>query len=128
MFLRVEYSELAYYREGEGKYKDIFGFCQEHGEFMAVDAKLWLELSKRRPRVYGLRGTVKSVDVVDPSEIPDPKELGRQEERLRTMAACKSDFKRRMNQKNTEKLRVEDWRILFEECLDEWVVEAVHNS
>jgi hypothetical protein len=125
VFLRVEYSELHPYHQGEGKHYDIFGFCQEHGGYLANGPKKWQD-SKGQHRFRALRGTVSSVSVVP--GVLDPVQLAHEEDRLRLMAFVKSDFKRKMFQENTRCLTPDDWRQLMEEVLQEWIVEGVMTS
>src|SRR5512135_840601 len=82
----------------------------------------------RHDAIRGLRGHLKLVTRVDPSEVPNPKELALREDKLRKMASVKSDLKRIMSQRNTEKLTLDDWRTIFDETIDEFVVEGVMLS
>jgi hypothetical protein len=128
ILLRVDYSGLVQYRQREGRYHDIFGFCKAHGEEMSKSPKAW---GGKQPhngdhRVRNLRGDVQSISVV--VDVPDPKEMARQEDKIRRMVSVKSDIKRIMGQRNTENLSMDDWRTIFGDCIDELVVEGVMES
>jgi hypothetical protein len=130
VFFRVDYEEIHHHHRREGKSQDVFGFCPEHAEILAEGPARWSRPnpSYRREIVNGLRGIVKSITALDPSEVPDPVALSKREDTLRLMAAVKGDIKRRMCQRSTEKLSLDDWRDLFEECINEHCVEQVMLS
>ena len=110
IFLRFEYSKLHHYREREGRFFDCYGFCSEHGEFVLDNQDLLCSTGAANADIYnhriinGLRGDVKSVLVIDSSEIGDPIQHARNESRLRRMASVKGDIKRIMSQRNTASL------------------------
>ena len=83
-FVRVEYSELYHHRARDGKYYDVFGFCAPHGSEILKGVNLgnatqWEDLR-------GLRGYIKTMTAVAPSDVLDPKMLALQEQKLRLMA------------------------------------------
>lgn len=126
VFLRVEYSELHPYHQGEGKNYDVFGFCQQHADYLAKGPKKWRTPNGDHRVFNGLRGNVAVISVVQ--GVTDPIKLIREEDKLRLMAYVKSDFKRKMFQTNTRGLTPDDWRQLMEEVLQEWIVEGVMTS
>jgi len=132
VFYKVEYSELSYYRSGEGKYEDIVGICSKHAQQFS-QPKAWLGTnqdwrSRNQRTVNGLRGTVGRVSVVTES-LPSQLEAMHKRDMLDRVAAnCKHTIKRMMGQKNHEKLSLDDWEKLFDECLQEFTVERVMES
>ena len=127
VFLRAFYRELIHYRRDEGKHDDLFGLCREHGSAFSGVAAWARSARDHRGSVSGLRGVVERIEVVSPDEV-DVAALARQDQAMRTMAAVKSDFKRKMRQRSTERLTVDHWRQLMEECIEEWVTESVMES
>jgi hypothetical protein len=65
------------------------------------------------------------VTVVPASEVPDPKTLAKAEDKERRLVSVKSDIKRLMYQKNTSGFSLDDWRKIFGDCVDEFVVERI---
>ena len=130
-FVRAFYKELHQYRKGEGKYEDLFCLCADHGPVLAADVAAWNSAGQSRwsgdRAVSGLRGLVERVEVVPPGEVAFAS-MAREDRDLRVMASVKSDFKRKMRQSNTSKLSVDQWRRVFEECVEEWLVEGVMES
>jgi hypothetical protein len=123
-FVRVEYSELSVPYVRDGKFYDVFGFCTLHGKKMLTPEAWGLYDCPLR----GVRGVVKTALLLDPSEVPDPIVFAKLEGKLRLMASCKSDIKRHMGLNNTSSLTPDDWRQIFAEALDEYVVEGVMES
>lgn len=129
VLLRVDYSGLALHRTRENRFFDVFGFCQLHGEMLVKDPALWGYDPNNRmhgSRVRNLRGDIRAVSVVDTAE--DPKELAKTEDKIRLMVSVKSDIRRLMSQRNTSRLSIDDWRVIFGECIDDHVVEEVMES
>jgi hypothetical protein len=128
VYVRVHYAELSHYRRGEGKYDDVFGLCGSHAA-MSGSALPWNRGEDRwRPgAVSGLRGTVERVEVVEMDASLLESEA-RRDKKLRLMASAKADFKRKMRQVSTQGLSVDDWRQVFEECVEEFVAESVMES
>lgn len=128
VYVRVHYAELSHYRRGEGKFDDVFGLCCDHAH-MAHEALPWNRGEDRwRPgAASGLRGTVERVEVVQMDASLLAAEADR-DKKLRLMASAKADFKRKMGQVSTQKLSVDDWRQVFDECVEEWVAEGVMES
>ena len=127
-FFRVEYATLHPYRSREAKFSDIYGFCADHEKAFA-DVKLYNTQNRwgRSAFVYGLRGVVREVTLItDPGFNPekDVKEDGQR----KLAAGFKATIKKMMGQRNSRSLTLEDWKLAFDECLDEFVVEVVMDS
>ena len=130
-FVRATYTELRHYRQGEAKFDDVFGFCKEHLKF-TEDVKYWKPIRRANMNfvespVFGVRGDVGSIVVIEAS-LRDLEAEFRLDEKRRIMAAVKSDIKRKMCQRNTCKLTMEDWLTLCEEAIQEYTVESVMDS
>lgn len=128
-FFHVTYGELNYYRKNETSYEDTFGLCNECAEGMQEVAK-WMPAPNadysRAGSVVGVRGIVKKVEIVAEPASFEGEYLERQKHRL--MEEVKADFMRKMQQKNTSILSLDDWRAVFDKALEDFVVLGVQNS
>ena len=72
------------------------------------------------------RASVEYEKAVDPGFNPekDVKEDGQR----KLAAGFKATIKKMMGQRNSRSLTLEDWKLAFDECLDEFVVEVVMDS
>ena len=127
---RVDYSSLFLHRVKENKFSDLFGVCEKHVmEFSKVQAwfspRNWKD--QRQKTVNGLRGIVESVSQVEMSS-DLIESIYRRDEIQKISAGFKSTIKIMMGRKNASKLRTEDWAILFEESIQEFIVEDIHSS
>lgn len=130
--LRANYSELHPHLRGESKYYDVFGLCKEHGHDFAMDERCW----QRKPskpngvgysNISGLRGIVISVEII-PMDGIDLKAFLREDEDQRTITSLKRELLNKMRQGNTSHLTLEHWRQVFEESLQEFIIEKVQDS
>lgn len=127
---RVDYSSLFLHRSKENKFFDMFGICEKHiAGFSKVEAwfspRNWKD--QRQKTVNGLRGIVEAVSQVEMSS--DLMEsVYRRDEIQKISAGFKSTIKIMMGRKNASKLQTEDWALLFEESIQEFIVEEIHSS
>ena len=84
--------------------------------------------SRKNASVLCLRGYIDFVSVVPPEEMENPKLVAVRENKLRHMNSVKGSIKRMMGQENTKKFSLDDWRIMFEESLEEFVVQGVMDA
>ena len=129
---RVGYSELKW---NNYKFDDMFGICSHHLErFQDVNA--WNVKLPANPNntwsfsvISKLRGTVGSLEVIDSAGSAEDKQKLIKENRTETKVSdIKASLKKLMDQGNTKMLSVDDWRRIFDESLNEWVVGGVQNS
>lgn len=121
-FVKAEYSDL--FTQRESKFDDVFPFC---GACWDRVRKMGLAAFNRQKwgddgRIVNMvRGTVKSFDLTDsPDGIMDAK--------ARRLLGLKADLKRIMCQKNSGGLTLDDWRKVFQDAMDEFVVEETLRS
>ena len=122
----MTYKDLFSYRDGESKYTDIFGLCALH-QPMANDVALWHTPPKayRGGAVSGIRGYVTSINIVTDS---DPNKVRLLDKELTLMAGVKREFKMKMGLPSLSSLSIDQWRLLMEEALDEFIIEHVSGS
>lgn len=133
---RIEYSELRWHND---KFDDTFGICSHHLErFQDVNA--WNVKLPANPNasqngpsptwsfsvISKLRGTVSSLEVIGSAE--DEQKLVKENRTETKVSDIKASLKKLMDQGNTKMLSVDDWRRIFDESLNEWVVGGVQNS
>ena len=126
-FFKVKYSSFLEYRKHETKTDDVFGLCEECASD-ALDPAWW---SKKIDQYYrsvkDLRGVVASVE-----EVQADKKIMEQsyaeERKAVAMDGVKADFLRKMRQKNTASFTLEDWRQIFDQALDDFVVFEVQEA
>lgn len=129
---RVEYSELKWHND---KFDDAFGICSHHLErFQNVNEwNIRLPANPNKPNktwsfsvISKLRGKVASLQVVGSAE--DGQKLVKENKLDGKISDLKASLKKLMNQGNTSMLSVDDWRRVFDESLNEWVVGGVQDS
>jgi hypothetical protein len=128
ILIRVDYTELFPYRAREGRFHDIFGFCEEHGNFLGKGKEAWKDDSNGNPPARCLRGRIDFVSIVPPEEMEDPKLVAIRENKQRRMNSVKSSVKRMMAQENAKVFSLDDWRIMFEESIEEFIVSGVMEA
>jgi hypothetical protein len=125
---KVTYSTLRF---DNSKYDDIFGLCCDHAP-QYYSPQPWNTSSRtvgkwHFPIISKLRGNVAGVEIIKSGGEPDGQLL-KENKRQLIISDLKRSIKRTMCQENTRSLTTEDWHQVFDESLEEWIVEGVQNS
>jgi hypothetical protein len=132
ILIQINYSKIHDFRKLEGRYSDVIGFCSEHGELLLKDRSAWFHKSSRnRCVVKNLRGSIESVQKVDPAinhEGLTPKEVALREDKQRTLDYYKGRIIGMMSQSNTQRLTPDDWKSILDAVLQDWITMQVMES
>ncbi len=128
---RVEYAQFeGYHRRFSGKTQDVFPVCLGHRDQMSCPQAWSGRGYGAEKRVSGIRGTVVSV-ALEPFDQTNGGGLDaayRGDAHRTLMDSFKSGIKRMMQQENARALSTDDWRVLCEEAVEEFVVASVMQS
>ena len=134
-YFRVEYSCLLDHRNIEDKKFDIFALCEKcANEAVTRGNKFWFPREKHahayggshwmdgKP-VYNIRGTIGSV-----IEIQGVESTFRNDLKDRKRSAIKASLFRIMRQDCYKQLTPDEWKSIFTDLYEEFVVESVLHS
>jgi hypothetical protein len=133
-YFRVEYASLNYRGAGDKNF-DIFALCEScANEATKLGDRFWYPKQKRQTRwggshwmsdnpVYGFRGKIASY-----TEIQGEESTFRNDIKDRHRAHIKASFFRVMRQSCYAKITPEEWKRIFEDLYEEFIVASVLHS